>query len=125
MSKEPTTAEIRERHNRQDRYKGWSPCSDCHTDRGILLEHVDELEADAVRLRQDRYDALSVYSTDGLLSSEWVARSGKAEREVKELEAKLAKLEPYIKHDAYCIDFLSATGECTCGLQEILEAANQ
>ena len=36
-------------------------------------------------------------------------------------ESKLADLQPYIKHDAYCIDFLSATGECTCGLQEIQE----
>ena len=49
----------------------------------------DEALALAERRRQDRADALSVMSTDGLLSSEWVLRAGKAERERNEAQAKL------------------------------------
>ena len=41
----------------------------------------DEARALADRRWQDRRDALSVTSTDGLLSSEWVLRAGQAERE--------------------------------------------
>lgn len=41
---EPTTQQIQERHDKQDKYKGWSPCSDCHQDRGILLKRIGELE---------------------------------------------------------------------------------
>ena len=42
---------------------------------------VERLTAHNRKLWQERYDALSVTSRDGLLSSEWVARTGKAERE--------------------------------------------
>jgi len=42
------------------------------------------------QLRQDRYDALSVKSKEGLLSSEWILRTGKSERRAKELTAELA-----------------------------------
>lgn len=53
----------------------------------------DRLVAENDRLRQDRYDALSVTSKDGLLASEWVARTGKAERESKALSARIRELE--------------------------------
>ena len=75
--------------------------------------------------------------------AEWIKDHAPTEIEsikthTKELEAKLvfnkqelidkqkyiltleSKLN-HIKHDEYCVGFLSATGECTCGLQEILE----
>lgn len=61
----------------------------------ILREHLKEmaeLRSQNDRLRQDRYDALSVTSKDGLLASEWVARAGKAERQVAELRAVVERL---------------------------------
>jgi hypothetical protein len=60
--------------------------------RGIVAlgERVD-------KLAQDRRDALSVTSKDGLLSSEWIARTGKAERErddaIKDRDALRAEVE--------------------------------
>lgn len=51
------------------------------TEAGIYRHALTEMQAENDQLRQDRYDALSVTSRDGLLSSEWVARTGKAERE--------------------------------------------
>lgn len=51
-----------------------------------------ELVASNDRLRQDRYDALSVTSRDGLLSSEWVMRTGIAERKAKEAQSALARV---------------------------------
>lgn len=41
----------------------------------------DEANARADQAHRDRYDALSVTSKDGLLSSEWILRTGQAERE--------------------------------------------
>lgn len=51
-----------------------------------MAQATDEIE----RLRQDRSDALSVTSRDGLLASEWVARTGKAERELAEAREWIA-----------------------------------
>lgn len=53
---------------------------------------VAELEAHGDRLRQDRADALSVKSREGLLASEWVARTGKAERERDKAEAAAGQM---------------------------------
>lgn len=53
--------------------------------------------AQFAQLRQDRADALSVTSRDGLLSSEWVARVGKAERERDEARAELAVIKAAIQ----------------------------
>ena len=53
--------------------------------------HVAALEAvlDApAPARRDRYEALSVTSKEGLLASEWVARTGRAEAEVARLRAQ-------------------------------------
>lgn len=44
------------------------------------------------QLYKDRYDALSVHTKEGMLASEWLLRTGKAERRVKELEAESAEL---------------------------------
>lgn len=46
----------------------------------------------AERRRQDRADALNVTTKDGLTASEWVARTGKAERERDEALARCARL---------------------------------
>src|SRR5881397_843170 len=54
----------------------------------LLAAEVRRLQAENDRLRQDRADALSVRSREGLLSSEWVARTGKAERERDEARAR-------------------------------------
>ncbi len=52
----------------------------------------DDLTALAERRRIDRHEALSVHTKEGLLASEWVARTGKAEAQVKELKAENATL---------------------------------
>lgn len=48
------------------------------------------------QLYKDRYDALSVHTKEGMLASEWLLRTGKAERRVKELEAENAELRKEI-----------------------------
>lgn len=63
--------------------------------RAAITEREGECERltkENARLFQDRYDALSVTSRDGLLSSEWVARTGKAERQRDEAHAELTAL---------------------------------
>ena len=47
----------------------------------------------ACRLAEERADALNVKSKDGLLSSEWIARTGKAERERDAALARVKELE--------------------------------
>lgn len=64
-----------------------------------LRAEVERLEAHNAKLWQDRYDALSVPSKDGLLSSEWIARTGRAERKQKAAEQKAAELQERV--DAY------------------------
>jgi hypothetical protein len=59
--------------------------------RAVLAEN-ERLGELAERRRQDRADALSVKSRDGLLSSEWLARTGKAERERDEARAENERL---------------------------------
>jgi hypothetical protein len=46
-----------------------------------LIREVKQLQRELDRVRQERSDALNVKSKEGLLSSEWIARTGKAERE--------------------------------------------
>ena len=56
------------------------------------LERISELEFDNDRLRQDRQNALSVLSTDGMSVSEWVDRTRRAERLRDEWQAEANKL---------------------------------
>jgi hypothetical protein len=74
-----------------------------------LVAEVERLRADLARVRQERYDALSVTSRDGLLSSEWILRTGKAERERNEalaevgtLRARVAELEGLLAETNGC-----------------------
>lgn len=60
-------------------------------------QEIRRLWAENDRLRQDRSDALNVKSREGLLSSEWIARTGKAERRAKELEAEITKLREFVE----------------------------
>lgn len=53
-------------------------------------DEAGRLERENDQLRLDRRDALSVTSRDGLLSSEWIARTGKAERERDSARTALA-----------------------------------
>lgn len=48
----------------------------------------DEATAEFDRLRQDRKDALAVQTREGWSASEWLARTGKAERERAEAQAR-------------------------------------
>jgi len=59
-------------------------------------KEIERLEELAERRRQDRADALNVKSRDGLLSSEWLARTGKAERERDEARAEVERLRARI-----------------------------
>ena len=60
-------------------------------------DRIRELEAEVARLKQDKADALNVRSKDGLLSSEWIARTGAAERRAEAAEAKLRAVGDRIK----------------------------
>ena len=51
---------------------------------------VTELEADNERLRQDRLDYSCATTTEGMNASEWIWRTGKAERRAAELERAYA-----------------------------------
>ena len=51
-----------------------------------LQARVTELETVNERLRQDRLDYSSVTTTEGMNASEWIWRTGKAERRVAKLE---------------------------------------
>lgn len=68
----------------------WQRASDALDALEARLKAAEEL---AERRRQDRADALSVTTTDGLSASEWVARAGKAERERDEWKARAEQLE--------------------------------
>ncbi len=59
---------------------------------GELKAQLAAQTARAERLHQDRYDLLTVTSTDGLLSSEWLMRTATAERKVKDLTNRLAQV---------------------------------
>jgi hypothetical protein len=60
----------------------------------LLADEVLRLHEETDRLRRDRYEALTVHSKDGLLVSEWVARAGRAETEVRRLKQELAMSKP-------------------------------
>lgn len=59
----------------------------------LLMRQNDDLRAEVAQLTQDRDDALSVRSKDGLPASEWVLRTGRAERERDEAKAETEKLK--------------------------------
>lgn len=80
-----------------------------------IFAGLDRLVAENDQLRQDRYDALSVTSKDGLLSSEWIARTGKAERIAKDLSARVRELEEALEKTrarfGHIVDIMEAFGE--------------
>jgi len=67
------------------------------------LDEIERLRAEVERLRQERADALNVMSRDGLLSSEWVLRTGKAEHERDEAHALLRDIA---NSEARGVDFV-------------------
>ena len=63
-------------------------------DRAEMAERErDESNKRADECYRDRYDALSVHTREGLLASEWLLRTGKAERERDEALKHIAQLE--------------------------------
>lgn len=56
-----------------------------------LSARMAELELENERLRQDRLDYSRVTTTEGMNASEWIWRTGKAERRVAALEAELKR----------------------------------
>jgi hypothetical protein len=79
------------------------------------------------RLRQDRSDALNVRSREGLLASEWIARTGKAERELAEAREWIEEA-----HQVSCgvrsfkvgdnAEVIIHDDACTCGRDALLKA---
>lgn len=59
-------------------------CESCLHNRAL----IEKLEEDNDRLRRERAEALTVHTKEGLLASEWVARTGKAEAEVRRLRER-------------------------------------
>jgi hypothetical protein len=55
-------------------------------------KRIAELEADLTRVRAERASALDVKSKEGLTSSEWLLRTGLAERKVVKQRAAFKKL---------------------------------
>jgi|GEM_PF-5443433 len=66
-----------------------------------LIARVAELEATNDRLLQDRLDYSQVTTTEGLNASEWIWRTGKAERRVAELEAVAQAAVASVKNPAW------------------------
>lgn len=70
------------------------------TDYDLLRARVAELEATNDRLQQERLDYSRVATTEGMNASEWIWRTGKAERRIAELEKECQRLQ--MAEDALC-----------------------
>lgn len=90
---------------------------------------VAELEATIDRLRQDRLDYSTVTTTEGMNASEWIWRTGKAERRVAELESELQDFEADQECENRCAKLearvaeLHATAEPWMVLSEMFDFA--
>ena len=90
--------------------------------------HVAALEAvlDApAPARRDRYEALSVTSKEGLLASEWVARTGRAEAEVSRSHAAILALTGEVERLRAVLEQISGSGtvdgaDARAALSEVL-----
>jgi len=74
-----------------------------------LANRLEASEKRADRLFQDRYDLLTVDSTDGLLSSVWVMRTATAERRAREAEAEVERLRLDLQRSMWVIGHSSLT----------------
>jgi len=91
-----------------------------------LSSDVDALEAENARLLQDRLDYSNVKTTDGMNSSEWIWRTGKAERERDALEARVKNLKDDLKSTIESSNEMSdRNGELTAELAGLKEGAFQ
>lgn len=100
-----------------------------------LVRRAQQAEAErdaAVRLaerrRQDRADALSVKTAEGLSASEWVLRAGKAERERDEPKARCAALSAAGQVLSEHVDKArteDCSGESDCGCFDCSSAADR
>ena len=91
----------RAQHALTEALEAWVTCPACTetwrrqdgitTHRNICAER-DEALATSERRRQDREDALNVKSKEGLTCSEWILRTGQAERKYNKLDSKAGKL---------------------------------
>lgn len=77
--------------------------------RTLLPEALRALQEERVvseRRRQERADALNVKTKDGLTSSEWILRTGKAERERDEALRELERLRRVERAARDCVEAL-------------------
>jgi len=77
---------------------------------------IARLAEDNDQLRRDRYEALSVYTKEGLLASEWVAKTGRAKADLAAVNAKVRELREALQADTdtdalTMMDLLGLTGE--------------
>jgi len=90
-----------------------------------LSSDVDALEAENARLLQDRLDYSNVKTTDGMNSSEWIWRTGKAERERDALEARVKNLKDDLKSTIESSNEMSdRNGELTAELARLKQRYN-
>lgn len=85
-----------------DEIQGWTE------QRAKLIAEIGTLRAQVMQLRQDRADALNVRSREGLLASEWVLRTGVAERERDAALRKITRLDKLVAAARRC------RRGCTC-----------
>lgn len=82
-----------------------------------LAAEVRRLWAENDRLRRDRYEALTVHTKEGLLASEWVGRTGRAEAKLKAVKTLVSKW--HVADD--CGDMaLRAMDHCADELESVL-----
>lgn len=90
-----------------------------HSRSGVFRVHLTEDDWERIvagydRIFQDRYDLLTVESKEGLLSSEWLMRTARAERECNDLRNEVARL----KQDA--VAFRQACDSAEAALKQAL-----
>lgn len=68
------------------------PAEELATALRAACDEVERLEQLVYDLQEDRKAILSVPTTDGMTASEWIARTGRAEREVERLREQRDRL---------------------------------
>lgn len=89
-----------------------------------LIAEVRRLCVQNDQLRRDRYEALTVHTKEGLLASEWLARTGRAEATVKRVTGLAAKWRAEPGNRSEDENAYSARNECADELEAALRGGN-